>query len=216
MRRGLELRAATASPSIQNMDGNLHQLELLAEIEAEGGLLCRVQVPFHFKNFMTLDMLDKASTMADAIDGEWLSSGMVKVFYDGVLESWTAVMVEPYADRPGWRGEPLFTPKQFADLAVEVDRRGLQIAVHAIGDGAVRAVLDGYEAAARPTASATAATASSISRCPCRRRAALRRARRHRLDAAAASAGRHGTCRSSRRYRVSAARAGRSPMPGER
>jgi predicted amidohydrolase YtcJ len=68
---------------------------------------------------------------------------------DGVLDSWTAVMLDDYADRPGWRGEPLFTPEHFAQVAVEADRRGLQIAVHAIGDGAVRMVLDGYEAARR-------------------------------------------------------------------
>ena len=58
-------------------------------------------------------------------------------------------MVEDYADRPGWRGEPLFSPEQFAEVAMEADRRGLQISVHAIGDGAVRMVLDGYEAARR-------------------------------------------------------------------
>ncbi|TIX08134.1 MAG: amidohydrolase, partial [Mesorhizobium sp.] len=87
--------------------------------------------------------------MAERYNTEWLSSGMVKVFYDGVLDSWTAVMVEPYADRPNWVGEPLFTPRRFAELAVAVDRRGLQMAVHSIGDGAVRAVLDGYEAAAK-------------------------------------------------------------------
>ncbi|MBN9251626.1 MAG: amidohydrolase [Mesorhizobium sp.] len=148
MRRGLSWCARHGITSIQNMDGNFYQLELLAEIEAEdGGLPCRVQVPFHFKNFMTLDMLDKASTMAERYKGEWLSSGIVKVFYDGVLDSWTAAMIEPYADRPDWVGEPLFTPQQFKELAVEIDRRGLQIAVHSIGDGAVRAVLDGYEAA---------------------------------------------------------------------
>jgi predicted amidohydrolase YtcJ len=147
MRRGLAWCARHGITSIQNMDGNLYQLELLAEIEAEEGLSCRVQIPFHYKNFMTLDMLDKASAMAARFDSEWLSSGMVKVFYDGVLDSWTAVMVEPYADRPDWLGEPLFTPQQFRELAVAIDRRGLQIAVHSIGDGAVRAVLDGYEAA---------------------------------------------------------------------
>ncbi|CCV05545.1 Amidohydrolase 3 [Mesorhizobium metallidurans STM 2683] len=147
MRRGLAWCARHGITSIQNMDGNLYQLELLAEIEAEEGLPCRVKVPFHYKNFMTLDMLDKASLMTERYNSEWLSSGMVKVFYDGVLDSWTAVMVEPYADRPDWVGEPLFTPQQFAELAVAVDKRGLQIAVHAIGDGAVRAVLDGYEAA---------------------------------------------------------------------
>ncbi|UVK50869.1 amidohydrolase [Mesorhizobium sp. AR02] len=147
MRRGLAWCARHGITSIQNMDGNFYQLELLAEIEAEEGLPCRVQIPFHYKNFMTLDILDKASVMAERYNSEWLSSGMVKVFYDGVLDSWTAVMIEPYADRPDWVGEPLFTPQQFIDLAVAIDRRGLQIAVHSIGDGAVRAVLDGYEAA---------------------------------------------------------------------
>jgi predicted amidohydrolase YtcJ len=147
MKRGLEWCARHGITSIQNMDGNLHQLELLSEIEAEGNLLCRTQIPFHFKNFMTVDALAKASLMAERYNSAWLRSGRVKLFYDGVLESFTAVMVDDYADRPGWRGEPLFTPAQFAEAAIEADRRGLQICVHAIGDGAVRAVLDGYEAA---------------------------------------------------------------------
>jgi predicted amidohydrolase YtcJ len=85
--------------------------------------------------------------MAETYNSDFLRSGLVKVFYDGVLDSWTAVMVEPYADRPDYLGEGLFTPERFRDVAVEADRRGLQIAVHAIGDGAVKAVLDGYQAA---------------------------------------------------------------------
>ncbi|AZO02833.1 MULTISPECIES: amidohydrolase [unclassified Mesorhizobium] len=149
MHRGLEWCAKQGITSIQNMDGNFYQLELLADLEKEGRLLCRTKIPFHFKNFMKLDMLEKASRMAATYKSEWLSSGMVKVFYDGVLDSWTAVMVDDYADRPGWRGEPLFSPQHFAEVAVEADRRGLQIAVHSIGDGAVRAVLDGYQAAAK-------------------------------------------------------------------
>ncbi len=148
MRRGLDYCARHGITTIQNMDGNLYQLELLAAIEKEdGGLPCRVMIPFHFKNFMGLDMLEKASGMAARFDSDWLSCSTVKVFYDGVLDSWTAVMVEPYADRPDYCGEGLFTPESFRDIAIEADRRGLQIAVHAIGDGAVRAVLDGYEAA---------------------------------------------------------------------
>ncbi|RWM12109.1 amidohydrolase [Mesorhizobium sp.] len=149
MHRGLQWCAQHGITSIQNMDGNLYQLQLLAELEKEGRLLCRTKIPFHFKNFMKLDMLEKASRMAATYNSEWLSSSMVKVFYDGVLDSWTAVMVDDYADRPGWRGEPLFSPEHFAEVAVEADRRGLQVAVHSIGDGAVRAVLDGYQAALR-------------------------------------------------------------------
>ena len=150
MRLGLDYCARHGITTIQNMDGNLYQLQLLSAIEWEDGCLpCRVIIPFHYKNFMSLDMLEKASDLARRYDSDWLSSGVVKVFYDGVLEGWTAVMVEPYADRPGEYGEGLFTPDTFRAVAIEADRRGLQIAVHAIGDGAVRAVLDGYAAARR-------------------------------------------------------------------
>jgi predicted amidohydrolase YtcJ len=147
MLRGLQYAAEHGITSFHNMDGNLYQLELLAELQAEGNLLCRARVPFHYKNFMTPDILEKASMMAERYNSEWLQSGFVKMFIDGVLDSWTAVMVEPYADRPDWVGEPLFSAEEFARVATEIDRRGLQIAVHAIGDGAVRTVLDGYEAA---------------------------------------------------------------------
>lgn len=147
MARGLQYAAEHGITSFHNMDGNLYQLELLAELEAEGKLLCRARVPFHYKNFMTLDALEKASMMKERYDSDWLRSDFVKLFMDGVLDSWTAVMIEPYADRPDWVGEPLFEAEEFARIATEIDRRGLQIAVHAIGDGAVRSTLDGYEAA---------------------------------------------------------------------
>jgi len=149
MRRGLAHCARFGVTSVQNMDGNLYQLELLDEIDKEEGLSLRVRVPFHFKNFMDIGMLDKAEHMARRYTSERLSSGFVKFFMDGVIDSWTAVMQDDYADKPGWRGEPLFEPARFAEIATEADRRGLQIAVHAIGDGAVRIVLDGYEAAQR-------------------------------------------------------------------
>jgi predicted amidohydrolase YtcJ len=147
LKRGLAHCARHGITSIHNMDGNLYTLALLQEIEGEGALTSRVRVPFHMKNFMPLEALAKARAMAERYRSDTLSSGFVKVFYDGVLESWTAAMVEDYADKPGTRGEPLFTPEHFAEVAVAADRLGLQIAVHAIGDRAVGAVLDGYQAA---------------------------------------------------------------------
>ena len=134
--------------SIHNMDGNFYTFEILEKIQRDGDLLCRVKVPFHYKNFMKLDDLEKASTMTARYDTEWLSSGLVKMFYDGVLDGHTAYMLDGYGDQPDFQGEPLFTQEQFNEVAIEADRRGLQIAVHAIGSGAVRSVLNGYEAAA--------------------------------------------------------------------
>jgi predicted amidohydrolase YtcJ len=133
------------------MDGNFYQLELLAEIERRDGFLpVRVRIPFHLKNFMPLSMLDRASLMAATYKSDFLSSGTVKMFYDGVIDSWTAIMVEPYADKPETcGGDSVFSPEAIKSAAVEIDRRGLQVAVHAVGDGAVRAVLDAYEEAQR-------------------------------------------------------------------
>ncbi len=147
IKRGLAHLAKNGLTSFHNMDGNLYQLQLLEALEARGELTARARIPFHFKNFMEIPALEKASEMSARYHSDSLACGFVKLFVDGVLDSWTAVMVEDYADRKGWVGEPLFTAKQFAKVATAIDKRGLQIAVHAIGDGAVRIVLDGYEAA---------------------------------------------------------------------
>jgi hypothetical protein len=56
-------------------------------------------------------------------------------------------MVDEYPNSPGDRGQPLFELERYTAICTEIDRRRSQIAVHSIGDGAVRATLDGYEAA---------------------------------------------------------------------
>ncbi len=147
IKRGLAHCAKHGITSFHNMDGNLYTLELLTALERQGELTARAYVPFHFKNFMPIAALERASTMAKAYNSQMIKAGFVKLFMDGVLDSWTAVMLDDYADRAGWRGEPLFSQSSFDAIAVEADRRGLQIAVHSIGDGAVNMVLNGYEAA---------------------------------------------------------------------
>jgi predicted amidohydrolase YtcJ len=147
IRRGLAHCAKHGITSFHNMDGNFYQLELLAEIDGEMGLPVRARIPFHMKNFMKLADLEKASEMHRRYRSERLRSGFVKMFMDGVIDSTTAVMADGYADPSIKNGDPLFATEQFNAIAIEADRRGLQIAVHAIGDGAVNRVLNGYEAA---------------------------------------------------------------------
>jgi len=130
-----------------NMDGNYYTLEVLNALRQQGQLTARVRVPFHYRNWRKPADMEVASAMTRDYNDDWLSSGFVKFFMDGVVDSGTAVMLEDYPDTPGWKGDPLHSPDEFAAAATEADKRGLQIAVHAIGDGAVRRVLDGYEAA---------------------------------------------------------------------
>ncbi|MEP3329400.1 amidohydrolase [Sedimentitalea sp.] len=147
LRAGLRHLAKTGVTTFHNMDGNFYQLELLSEIEAEGDLLCRGQVPFHFKNYDPIDRLDEAAEMQRRYNSDWLWSGRLKLFHDGVVESGTAAMLRPYPNWPDSTGAPLFTPEQFNEICVRADEMGLQISVHAIGDAAVRGTLDGYAAA---------------------------------------------------------------------
>jgi predicted amidohydrolase YtcJ len=72
----------------------------------------------------------------------------IKIFADGVVEypSQTAHLSKPYRNT-GRNGDLLFDPKKFAELCVAADKQGLIIHVHAIGDGAVTAALDGIAAA---------------------------------------------------------------------
>lgn len=145
--RGLAHCARQGITSMVNMDGNRYLCELLSEMAAEDRLTARVVVPFHMKPHMDLSALERASAMARDFTGEWVRSGFVKMFMDGVVDSRTAFMLTEYPGVPGHTSEPLFAPDRFNDICAEIDRRGLQIAVHAIGDGAVRTTIDGYEAA---------------------------------------------------------------------
>lgn len=145
---GLAHCAAHGITAMVNMDGNRYTCVLLRELEAEGRLTARVKVPFHFKPHMELSELERASAMDAEFRGEWVMSGFVKMFQDGVVDSRTAYMLHDYPGTDA-RGEPLFPPERFKDICAEIDRRGLQIAVHAIGDGAVQVTIDGYEAAQR-------------------------------------------------------------------
>ena len=72
----------------------------------------------------------------------------LKVFADGVVEipSQTAALTKPYRNN-GKSISPLFTPAKMNALVTEADKRGLIVHVHAIGNLAVKASLDAFEAA---------------------------------------------------------------------
>jgi predicted amidohydrolase YtcJ len=72
----------------------------------------------------------------------------LKVFADGVAEipSQTAALTKPYRNT-GRSGQLLFTPAKMNALVTEAARRGLNVHIHAIGDYAVKASLDAFEAA---------------------------------------------------------------------
>ena len=86
-----------------------------------------------------------------ATSGSRFRATSVKFMQDGVCENFTAAMLTPYLDVHGGhsehRGTSFFDPQELADFVTRVDAEGFQAHFHAIGDRAVREVLDAVAAA---------------------------------------------------------------------
>jgi predicted amidohydrolase YtcJ len=80
----------------------------------------------------------------------------LKVFADGVAEfpAQTAALTKPYVNT-GRTAPLLFTPAKMNAFVTEAARRGLNVHIHAIGDLAVRASLDAFEAARKAVPQST-------------------------------------------------------------
>ena len=144
LKRGLTLAAQHGITSVHNMDNKDNQIALYAALETDGEMTLRIYMPFDVTPETPLSVLADAQAMAEQYQGGYVRAGAIKLFMDGVLESYTALMLEPYTDAPRNCGMALYTAEQFRAIAAEADRLGLQIFVHACGDGAVRRTLDGY------------------------------------------------------------------------
>ena len=75
---------------------------------------------------------------------DWLRTGGVKGLMDGSLGSHTAAFLEPYTDTPDESGFLLYPLDDFRTWIAGADAAQLQLHVHAIGDKAIRDLLDIY------------------------------------------------------------------------
>jgi len=78
---------------------------------------------------------------------ERLRIGAIKIVADGSSSGRTAALSEPYLDTPGNTGIMYLSQEELDKEVLAAHRAGFQVGVHAIGDRAISAVLDSYEAA---------------------------------------------------------------------
>ena len=135
---------------------HLHQLGIAAihdlRVEREGAQSLRVfqalrargqlDLRVHFQ--IAADFLPEAAALGlrpgFGDDRLWL--GHVKAFADGTMGSHTAWMLEPFRDQPRNSGLVVTPPEELWQLAQRAGEAGFSMAVHAIGDRAVREVID--------------------------------------------------------------------------
>lgn len=121
------------------------ELAALRRAQAAGPLKTRFRVAVGLADWARL-----RDTIASRGTGDdWIRIGMLKGFVDGSLGSHTAAMLAPYTDAQGDSGFFVTSVDSLIAWVRGADAAGLQVAVHAIGDRAIRTQLDVFERVAR-------------------------------------------------------------------
>ena len=84
--------------------------------------------------------------------GELLDFRLAKFFMDGAILGQSAYLLEDYASRPGYKGEPMW-PKDMVSLKDafrQCNKYGIRIHIHVIGDAATKLALDALESETQP------------------------------------------------------------------
>lgn len=139
VRAGLALLAASGVTAADVMSGDLDEFEVLAELEARGELPIRI-----FYSPPLGGDLGLYKRLRARAHGR-LEFGWLKGFVDGAFESKTAAVLDPYPD--GAKGVFSIEPSRLKALVRAAQAGGFAVALHAVGDAAVRAALDAYQGA---------------------------------------------------------------------
>ena len=126
--------------AVHDFEGEAEAAVLKAMVEGQGP---KVRVLMHFHH----QALDRTlpGELASRPGDDAFAWGALKLFADGTLGSRTAHVLDPY-DGMEDSGMALIPLDELRALVGHAVRDGLSVAVHAIGDRAVRSALDAFEA----------------------------------------------------------------------
>jgi hypothetical protein len=140
--------AAQGVTHVTNMGYSWDDQATFERAHAAGRLVTRIYSVVPLRDWARL-----ADTVRERGRGDtWLHWGGLKAFADGSLGSHTAAMLAPYTDAPDNAGLLVTAPADLQTWTAAADQAGLQVMIHAIGDRAIREVLDVYEHTARENA----------------------------------------------------------------
>ncbi|MZE54674.1 amidohydrolase family protein, partial [Streptomyces sp. SID5770] len=141
----LRAMAATGLTGGHAMDANGDSLSLYGELDAAGELALRLRVAPWCQPGTDVDGVRALIERQGAGGALWRVAG-VKLFMDGTIDNGTA-----WLERPDCHGESTHAfwpdPEAYTRIVGALHRAGVPTATHAIGDAAVRHVLDSVEKA---------------------------------------------------------------------
>ncbi len=152
LRNGMKLAASLGITSLQNASGSVDEFLLYEELLNKKELTVRISVAFSVGSYTTTSDIEAFTLIKNRVSkNPMLRASAVKFMFDGVIESHTGAMLEPYSDisenESLPKGELALPVERYRELVNTFDKLGFQIYTHAIGDLAVRESLNAYELA---------------------------------------------------------------------
>jgi len=145
LRRALAMANRFGITSLQDADVNELLLNAYAALDRRGELTARVVAALYVEPSQGESQIPRLRALRRKYQGRRLRATATKIFADGVIESHTAALLEPYLGTNADRGKAKLEPEVFKPLVAALDRAGFQVHIHAIGDRAIRNALDAFE-----------------------------------------------------------------------
>jgi predicted amidohydrolase YtcJ len=121
-------------------------IDLYISLCKEDEMPVRITEQLLLRNRPALDHF--LSTGWRTVDGmPFFHIGPLKILTDGSMGGRTALLRKEYEDAPGVFGVPIYGHDELDDLVLTAHLAGMQVATHAIGDGALNMCLDAMERA---------------------------------------------------------------------
>jgi hypothetical protein len=133
--------------AIQDASVNEEDLETYRKLDDAGDLTLHVIGSIWWEREQGVEQIEGMKRLRSEYTKGHVDAGTVKIMQDGVMENYTAALLEPYVIPSKSRGIPMVDPEKLETAVTQLDAAGFQVHFHAIGDAAIRQSLDAVEAA---------------------------------------------------------------------
>jgi predicted amidohydrolase YtcJ len=118
----------------------------VSDLDREGKLPVRYFGTFHIWAPEHIGVaVEELKALREKYGSNRLVFETIKIHFDGVAEILTAGMLEPYVTEPDNRGGVLFDTERLTEFVAELNREGIDLHLHTVGDRAARVALDAVE-----------------------------------------------------------------------
>ncbi len=129
---------------------NTVRLRAVQNLEREDRITARFDMAISWKNDLYLNVPDRAELLSGGrfrYRSTHVNPNYVKLHFDGQPMGRTSYFFDPYQGEKEYRGRLNETPLELVDIVTSMDRIGVGVQIHVLGDRSAKLAIDAIEAA---------------------------------------------------------------------